>query len=155
MRDPGEMATMQEKRHTTKLLQQPQIFGDVVHFGIVYGSGTYIVGERYALWFVDRRYKHTKKYPLNCLASYDLLKALRLLCRDMGGRYLDKMMGDRDFKVIGGQVATDLQGINEDIEEKDQSVVTHATAGRQNQNSPTESKRRHVITIVHNWLTRN
>ena len=48
----------------------------------------------------------------------------------MVGRYPNKMIGDRDFKLIGGQVAAVLEGINEDREEKDQLVFTGATAGR-------------------------
>ena len=91
------------------------------------GSGEAIGGYRYALWFVDRLSKHIEKYPLKSLSSDDLLKYLRLFCRDMGGRYPNKMIVDRKFKLIGGQVAATLEGINEDTEEKDQSVVTGAS----------------------------
>ena len=48
-----------------------------------------------------------------------------------------------------------LEGINEDREEKDQSVVTGAPAGRKNQNSLPEIKLRHVMNMVRNWLTSN
>ena len=51
----------------------------------------------------------------------------------MSGRYPNKMIGDRDFKLIGGHVVAALEGINEDREEKDQRVVTGAPAGRKNQ----------------------
>ena len=70
--------------------------------------------------------KHIEQYPLKSLESDELLKALRILHRDMGGRYTDKMIGDRDFKLIGGQVAAALEGINEYREEKDHCVVTGA-----------------------------
>ena len=73
----------------------------------------------------------------------------------MGGRYPNKMIGDRNFKLIGVQVAAALEGINEYREEKDQSVVTGAPAGRQNQNGLPEIKWRHVMTMVYNWHTSN
>ena len=57
---------------------------------------------------MDRRSKHTNKYHLKSLEYDELLKNLRLFCRDMGGRYPDEMVGDRDFKLIGGQVAAAL-----------------------------------------------
>ena len=126
MQDPGEMATMPKQRRNKTPLQRTDWFGDVVHFDIVYGSGRAIGGYRYALWFLDRRYKHIDKYTLKSLAYDELLKALRIFHRDIGGRYPDKMIGDRDFKLIGGQVAAALEDINEDREEKYQSVVTGA-----------------------------
>ena len=108
MQDPGEMATMLKQHRYTTPLQQPELFGDVVHFDIVYGSGTAIGGYRYALWFVDRQSKHINQYPLKSLASDDLLEALRLFRRDMGVRYPNDMMGGRDFNLIGGQVSAAL-----------------------------------------------
>ena len=56
------------------------------------GTCTAIGGYRYALWFVGRRSKHIKQYPLKYLASDELIKALRIFRRDMGGRYQDKMI---------------------------------------------------------------
>ena len=79
---------------------------------------------------MDRRSKHIDKYPLKSLASDELIKSLRLFHWDMGGRYPDKMIGDRNFKLIGDQVAAALEGINKDREEKYQRVVTGAPAGR-------------------------
>ena len=67
MRDPGEMNTMPKQRRNTTPLQQPERFGDVVHFDIVYGFGTAICGYRYTLWFADRRSKHIEQYPLKYL----------------------------------------------------------------------------------------
>ena len=119
----------------------------------MYGSGTAIGGNCYDLWFVDRRYKNIEQYPLNSLASYDILKALRLFFRDMGGRYPDKMIWDRDFKLIRGQVSAALENINEDREENNQSVVTGAPAGRKNQNDLPEIKLRHAMNMDHNCLT--
>ena len=112
MRDPSDMATMPEQRRNTTPLQRPDRFGDVVHFDNVYGSGIAIGGYRYALWFVDRRSNNIEQYPLNSLEYDELLKALRIFRRDMGGRYPDKMIGDRDFKLIGGQVAAALDWIS-------------------------------------------
>ena len=140
MRDPGEMSTMPKQLRNITPLQRPEQFGDFFHFDIFYGSGTAIGGYRYALWFVYRRSKRIDQYPLKSLASDDLLKALRLFLRDMGGRYPNKIIGDHNFKLIVGQVAVALEGINEDREEKDQSVVTGATAGRKNQNDLPEIK---------------
>ena len=82
---------------------------------------------------MDIRSKHIKQCSLKSLASDEILKALRIFHRDMGGRYPDEMIEDRDFKLIGGQVAMALEGINEDGEDKDYSVVTGAPAGRQKQ----------------------
>ena len=82
---------------------------------------------------MDIHYKNIEKYPHKSLESDELLKALRLFRRDMGGRYPDKMMAGCNFKLIGGQVSEALEGINEDREVKDQSVVTGAPAGSQNQ----------------------
>ena len=107
----------------TTPLQRLERFGDVVYFDIFYGSGTAIDGYRYALWFVDRCSKHIEQYPLNSLASDELLKELHIFRRDTGGRYPDKMIGECNFKIIGGQVAAVLVGINEYREEKDQSIV--------------------------------
>ena len=84
-----------------------------LHFDIVYGSGTAIGGYRYALWFVDILSKHIEQYLLKYLASDELLKALRIFWRDMGCRYPDNMIVERDFKLIGGQIAAALEGINE------------------------------------------
>ena len=78
MRYPGDMATMPKQRRNTTPLQRPERFGDVVHFDILYGSGTSIGGYRYALWFVDIRFKHIEQYPLNYLSSDEILKALPL-----------------------------------------------------------------------------
>ena len=150
-----EMDTMPKKRCNTMPLQRIERFGDVVYFDIVYGSGTSIDGNLYSLWFLYRHSKHINQYPLNYLASNELLKYQRIFCRYMGGRYPDKIIGDCDFKIIGGQVATSLEGIYEDREEKYHSVVTGDPAGRQNQNGLPEIKWRHVMTMFHNWLTRN
>ena len=155
MRYPGDMATMPKKRRNKTPLQRTDKFGDVVHFGIVYRYWTSIGGYRYTLWFFNRCSKHIEKYPLKYLASEELLKSLSILRRDMRGRYPDKMIGDRNFKLIGGQVVAALEGINEDIEEKYQSVVTGAPADRQNQNGLSEIIWRHVMTMVCNWLTSN
>ena len=155
MRDPGEMSNMTKQRRNTTPLQWPERFGDVVHFDIVYSSGTAIGGYRYDLCFVDRRSRHIKQYPLKSLASDELLKALHLFLRDMGGRYPDTIIEDRDLKLMGGQVAVALEGINEYREEKDQSVVTGAPTGRQNKNGLPGIKCRHVLTMVSNWLTSN
>ena len=70
----------------------------------MYGSGTAIGGYRHSLWFVDILSKHIEKYTLKSLAPDELLKSIRLLRRYMGGRYPDKMIVDREFKLIGGQV---------------------------------------------------
>ena len=118
MRDPFKMATMPKKHRNITSLQRPDRFGDVVYCDIVYGSGTAIGGYRYTLWFVERRSKHIEQYPLKSLAYNELLKALRLFCRGMGSRYPDKIIGYRNFKIIGGQVAVALEGINEDRDEK-------------------------------------
>ena len=140
MQDPGEMSTMPKKRRKTTPLQQPERFGDVVHLDILYSYGTAIGGYRYTLWFVVRRSKYIEQYPLKSLESDELIKSLRLFHRDMGDRYLDKIIGDRDFNRIGGQVAADLEGINEYREEKYQIVVTGAPAGQKNQNGLTDIK---------------
>ena len=68
------------------------------------------------MWFMDRRSKHIKQYPFKSLASDNILKAICLFRRYMGGRYPNKMIGDRDSKLIGGQIDAALEGINEDIE---------------------------------------
>ena len=68
---------------------------------------------------MGRRSKHIEQYTLKSPSSDELLKALRLFRRYMVGRYPDKRIGDRDFKLIGGQVAAALEDINEEIEEKD------------------------------------
>ena len=115
MWDPGKMATMPKQCRNTTPLQPPKRFGDIFHFDIVYGSGTAIGGYRYALWLMDRRSKHIEQYPLKFLVSGEFLKSLRLFCRDMGDRYPSKMIGGRDIRLIGGQVAANLEGINEDI----------------------------------------
>ena len=114
MRDTGDMATIPKQWRKITPLQHPERFGYVVHFDIVYGSGTTIGGYRYAQWFVDRRSKNINQYPLKFLAPDELLKAVRLFRMDVGGRYPDKMIGDNYFKLIGDQVAADLEGINED-----------------------------------------
>ena len=108
MQDPGEMSTMPKKRRKTTPLQQPERFGDVVHFDILYGYRTAIGGYQYTLWFVVRRSKYIEQYPLKSLESDKLIKSLRLFRRDMGDRYPDKIIGDRDFNRIGGQVAAAL-----------------------------------------------
>ena len=113
MRNLVEMATMSKQRRNKTPLQRIERFGDVVHFDIVYRSGTAISDYRYDLWFVDIRFKHIGQYPLKSLESDELLKYLCLFCRDMGGCYPDKMIGEREFKLIEGQVAADLEGINE------------------------------------------
>ena len=96
---------MTKQHHNTTPPQRPERFGEVVHFDIDYGSGTAIGGYHYALWFVDIFSKHIDKYPLKSLASNELLKALHIFRNCMGGRYPDKIIGDRDFKLIGVQVS--------------------------------------------------
>ena len=130
MQDPGKIATVPKKGCNTTTLQRPERCEDAVQFDIVYGYGTEIGGYRYALWFVDRCSKHIEQYTLKSLASDELLKALSLFHRDMSGRYPDKIIRDCDFKLIGGQVTADLEGINEDREEKYHRVVTGAPSGR-------------------------
>ena len=46
MWDPGEMTTMPKQCRNITPLQWTERFGDVVHFVIVYGSGTAIGGYR-------------------------------------------------------------------------------------------------------------
>ena len=58
MRYPGDMATMPKKRRNITPLQRPDQSGDVVHFDIVYNSGTAIGGYHYSLCFVNRRSKY-------------------------------------------------------------------------------------------------
>ena len=85
---------------------------------------------------MDRRSKHIEQYTLKYLASDEVLKALRLFRRDMGGHYPNNMIGDRDFKLIGGQVAAALEVIHEDREDNDQSVATSAPSGRKKPKRP-------------------
>ena len=49
---------------------------------------------------MDRRSKHIDQYTLKSLSYDELLKDLRLFRSEMGGRYLDKMIGDHYFKLI-------------------------------------------------------
>ena len=140
MRDPVKMATMPLKSCNTTPLQWSERFGDVIKFDIVYGSGTAIGVYCYSMWFVDRQYKHIEQYPLKYMASDELLKALCLFRRDMVGRFSDKIIGDRNFRLIGGQVDAAIEGVNEDRDEKDQSIVTGALSCRQNQNGLPEIK---------------
>ena len=114
MQDLSKMATMPKKLRNTTPLQRLEQFEDVFHFDIVYGSRTAIGGYRYALWLLNRCSKRIEQYPLKSLASNELLVSLRLFCRDMGGRYPDKIIGNRNFKLVGVQVAAVLEGINED-----------------------------------------
>ena len=68
-------------------------------------------------------------------------------------RNLVPMLVDREFQLIWGQGAAALESINEDREEKYQSVVTGAPESQKNQSDLTEIKWRHVITMVFNSFT--
>ena len=71
-------------------------------------------------------------------------------------RNLVPMLVEREFQLIGGQVAAALESINEDREEKDQSVVTGALAVRKNQSEPAwnkmETRHYHGFQFVHKQI---
>eukprot|EP00957_Ditylum_brightwellii_P016299 1225853-Ditylum_brightwellii.AAC.1 len=110
------MATLPKSKRNTDPITKPEKFGDVVHFDIVYSSGTAIGGYRYALWLVDRATQYVFEYPLKTLQEDELLKAIRLFQQDCGGQLPSRMIADRDFKLIGGKMADFLEGINWDAD---------------------------------------
>eukprot|EP00957_Ditylum_brightwellii_P147840 11258103-Ditylum_brightwellii.AAC.1 len=85
------------------------------------------------------------------LEEPELLIAFKKFTRDIGGQVPQRMITDRNFKIIGGKVAEFLQGIQldpaPDEENTGQAFVLGAPAGRQNQNGPAEIKWRYVMVM--------
>eukprot|EP00957_Ditylum_brightwellii_P204167 15337988-Ditylum_brightwellii.AAC.1 len=75
----------------------------------------------------------------------------------MGGKLPRHMIANRDFKLIGGNIAKFLSSVLRDDNEGDtnQAFVSGAPTGRQNQNGLSEINWHHVMNMVRNWLTSN
>eukprot|EP00957_Ditylum_brightwellii_P107869 8228586-Ditylum_brightwellii.AAC.1 len=50
------------------------------------------------------------EYPLKSMQDTEILQALQLFTRDIGGELPPRMIVDHDFKLIRGAVATYLEG---------------------------------------------
>eukprot|EP00957_Ditylum_brightwellii_P062101 4713278-Ditylum_brightwellii.AAC.1 len=127
------MATISKSKCNTSPIAKPSNFGDVVHFDIVYGTGTAIRGYRYALWLVDRATQFAFQYPLKTLKEEELLCTMRLFHRDCWGKLPARMLADIDFKLIRCKIAKFLEGTAWQGEiNREQCSVSGAPTGRQN-----------------------
>eukprot|EP00957_Ditylum_brightwellii_P113483 8652899-Ditylum_brightwellii.AAC.1 len=152
------MAALPKAMRNTSPLKKLTHFGEVFHFDIVYGKEMAISSYRYVLWLIDCTSRYVSQYPLKSLQDTELVHALRLFTLDIGGRLLQQMIADRDFKLIGGAAAEYPEGIDLDQISEDnigQAYVSGVPARQQNQNGLLEIKWCHVMNMVCNWLTSN
>eukprot|EP00957_Ditylum_brightwellii_P140591 10710722-Ditylum_brightwellii.AAC.1 len=105
------MATLPKSDRNTSPIPRPKHFGNIFHYNIVYGTGTAIGGYCYTLWLVDRKTRLILEYPLKSLQEEEILHAVKLFVRDIGGSLSRKMIADHDFKLIGGTIHDYLTGV--------------------------------------------
>jgi len=154
VRDLGEVATLPKKRRNKHPSDPPALFGDVFHYDIVYGANTAIGGYRHALFLVDVKTRHLFEYPLRDITGASLQHAVSTFTKDIGGKPR-RMLADRDFRLIGGEVATFLEASDPDDPNSIQSHAAGAPAGRQNQNGLSEIRWKNILNMVRNWMTSN
>ena len=154
VRDHGEVATLPKGRWNKKPTIRPSRFGDVFHYDIIYDASTTISGYRYALFLVDVKTCHLFEYPLRDLEGSSLKHAMFTITKDIGGKPC-RMLADRDFRLIDGEVAAFLE--LDDLSNPDgiQTHVAGVPTGRQNQNVLAEIRWKNIINMVRNWMTLN
>ena len=85
------------------------LFGDVFHYNIVYGASTVIDGHRYALFLVDVKTRHFFEYLLRDVTVPSLKHAVTTFTKDIGDKSR-RVLANRDFCLIGGEVVAFLKG---------------------------------------------
>lgn len=149
--DRGEVATLPKRKRNTKLRSRPENIGATVHYDIAHGTGTAIGGVRYVLVLIDKASKHLYEYGLKTLKEQSILQAMKNFINDIGCKPTI-MRADRDFKLIGGKVASYLETPSV---EDNHIVTTHVSGapdGRQNQNGLIESHWKKIMTLARSWL---
>ena len=141
----GEAATLPKKRRNTSEVVKPHAYGKIFHYDIVYGNGRAIGGINYALLFVDRKSRRKFLFGLQDLESPSIQRALKKFIRKLG-HYPDKIIADRNFRIIGEHV--------DDLLEP-HTQVSGAPSGRQSQNGLCEINWRYICNIARNYLAEN
>ena len=154
VRDYGEVATLPKRRRNKTPGDLPALFGDVLHYDIVYGANTVIGGYRYALFLVDTKPRHLFEYPLRDLMGISLKHAISTFTKDIGGE-LRRMQVDCDFQLIGGEVAAFLEADDTDNQAAVQTNVAGVLTGCQNQNGLSEIRLKNILNMVRNWMRSN
>ena len=154
IKDRGEIATLPKKKRNTKRTPRPTQVGNVIHYDIAHGTGYAIGGIRYVLVLIDKATNHLYEYGLKTLKPQSLLIAMKQFINDLGCKP-QYMRADRDFKLIGGEVASFLETPTVQNGQTHTTQVAGAPEGRQNQNGLIESHWKKVMTLARAWLTSN
>mmetsp|Transcript_12615 Transcript_12615/g.19405 ORF Transcript_12615/g.19405 Transcript_12615/m.19405 type:complete len:251 (-) Transcript_12615:604-1356(-) len=118
----GDTATLPKKKRNTQPVPEPDAFGEVCHYDIIYGDGRAIGGINYALLIVCRKTNYIFLHGLQDLEKDSIKTAM-----------LDFMLN------IGRHLHPPTQ-------------VSRAPSGRQSQNGRSETNYRHLCTLSRNWL---
>ena len=128
--------------------------GDTVHYEIAHGTGSAIGGVRCVLLLIDKATTCMYEYGLKTLKEQSILQAMKLFINDIGCKPTI-MRADRDFKLIGGAVASYLETPTVLDNVIQTTHVSGAPDGRQNQNGLIESHWKKIMTLVRSWLASN
>ena len=127
----GEIATLPENRRNTKSRPKPKNKGDIIHYDIAHGTGVAIGGVKYVLVLISNPYSYIFEYGLKTLKEQFILQAMKQFINDIGCKP-KCMRADRDFKLIGGQVAAYLESPTVCDNQLHTTKVHGALDGRQN-----------------------
>ena len=99
----SETATLSKYRTNSQSIPKPPKYGQVWHYDIVYGNRRAISSIYYILFFIDRKSRQKKILGLKDLKKETLQRAIKTFVRKVGF-YPDKLIADRDFKIIGSHI---------------------------------------------------
>ena len=106
--DRGAAANLRKGNRNRKSKTKATGVGHTIHYDIGHGTGTSIGGVKYVLVLLDKSTKHLYEYGLRTVKEESILRAIKLFINELGV-IPERMVADRDFKLISGKVADFLQ----------------------------------------------
>ena len=140
--DLGTTATVDKSNRNKTPLTLPEQFADTVHMDILYGANTAHGGIKYALYIVDRTTRYKYIHPLKNLTT-DILDGIKSFCSDMG-TVPKRFISDCDNRLFSSAVSDWLKDNN--------SQITAAPEGKQNQNGLAEGTWRVILRMARGWI---
>ena len=112
--DIDEVTTIGKSRISTKQVQLPPNFGDVLYVDIGYGCNAGINCICYSLFVVDKATRYKLIYGLISL-KYNILPDIPQLIKDIG-HTPEKIIKDYNHKIMGTNVSSYLENLNYNLE---------------------------------------
>ena len=113
----------------------------------MYGASTAIGCYWYAIFLVDVKTHNLFKYPLRDLTCISLKHDISMFTKDIGGKPR-LMLDNRNFRLVGGKIATFLEACDLDDVATVQTHVTGISADHRNQNGLSEIRWKNILNIV-------